>query len=151
KGIPYRETVIWKEPPGISGATPENLSKAWSGIVSADGQARQKTGYFARTWHDEPATTTLRVTKDVPVVIRVQAKAEIPTCFREMRRLAPSSRAFSSARMFLRGANLGNYLEAPRGQNWGVSYSTEDFAHIKEEGFDHVRIPIAWHHYSGAG
>jgi len=149
KGVAYRETVVWKEQPEISGATSDPPAKPWSGTAFSDAKGGPNSAYFARTWHNEPATTTLRVTKDLPVVIRLQAKAETPAGFKEMRRLAPYSQAFASARMFRRGANLGNYLEAPPGQNWGVNYSTEDFAHIKEEGFDHVRIPIAWHHYTG--
>jgi endoglucanase len=60
-----------------------------------------------------------------------------------------NSPAHFLAKKFLRGANLGNYLEAPPNQNWGASYSTEDFVNIHREGFDHVRIPIAWHHYTG--
>jgi endoglucanase len=29
-----------------------------------------------------------------------------------------------------------------------MHYTEEDFANIKKEGFDHVRLPIAWHHYA---
>lgn len=58
--------------------------------------------------------------------------------------------AHQAAKKFLRGANLGNYLEAPSNQNWGAKYSEEDFDSIRKEGFDHVRLPIAWHHYAGA-
>jgi endoglucanase len=50
----------------------------------------------------------------------------------------------------MRGANLGNYLEAPAGQNWGQTYNATDFANIKTEGFDHVRIPARWNDYTGA-
>ena len=51
--------------------------------------------------------------------------------------------------MFLRGANLGNYLEAPPGQKWGVTVSADEFAAMKREGFDHVRVPVGWQHYAG--
>lgn len=64
---------------------------------------------------------------------------------------AGSGPAFASAKQLRRGVNLGNYLEAPRGQNWGASYSAEDFRAIRSEGFDHVRLPVAWHYYAGAG
>src|SRR5436309_7744946 len=68
----------------------------------------------------------------------------------EMRRVASrSTPAHQAARRFLRGTNLGNYLEAPPGQDWGAHYSEQDFVRIKAEGFDHVRLPVAWHHYSG--
>ena len=52
---------------------------------------------------------------------------------------------------FRKGANFGNYLEAPRTQNWGVTYSERDLDAVKAEGFDHVRLPIRWNDYAGAG
>src|SRR5262245_8368588 len=61
------------------------------------------------------------------------------------------SLAHRAAKKFLRGVNLGNYLEAPPTQNWGATYSRADFVQIRAEGFDHVRLPIAWHHYTGPG
>ena len=68
----------------------------------------------------------------------------------EMRRITSrDTPAHRAAKKFLRGANLGNYLEAPPGQDWGAHYSEQDFVHLKAEGFDHVRLPIAWHHYAG--
>lgn len=70
----------------------------------------------------------------------------------EMKRMdGAHSRAAKAVMHFMRGANLGNYLEVPRGQNWGVKISAEDFEHMKHEGFDHVRVPIGWQDYAGAG
>src|SRR5688572_5805022 len=60
-----------------------------------------------------------------------------------------ASPAEAALKNFRRGANLGNYLEAPPNHDWGAKYSEKDFANIKNEGFDHVRLPIAWHHFSG--
>jgi len=57
--------------------------------------------------------------------------------------------AFRAAKRFQHGANLGNYLEAPPGQNWGVTVTADEFAAMKREGFDHVRVPVGWHHYAG--
>jgi endoglucanase len=57
--------------------------------------------------------------------------------------------AYRAAKMFQRGVNLGDYLEAwPRG-DWSVKVEAPEFAQIKKEGFDHVRVPIGWHHYAG--
>ena len=68
----------------------------------------------------------------------------------DLRRVSGRNTAgYQAARKFLRGTNLGNYLEAPPGQDWGARYSEQDFVQIKAEGFDHVRVPIAWHHYAG--
>jgi endoglucanase len=57
--------------------------------------------------------------------------------------------AYREAKLFMHGANLGNYLEVPPGQNWRVTVAAEEFAQMKHEGFDHVRVPIGWHHYAG--
>lgn len=54
-----------------------------------------------------------------------------------------------SAQRFLRGVNLSNCLEAPPGQDWGAHYAAKDLDDIRAQGFDHVRIPVAWHHYAG--
>jgi len=59
------------------------------------------------------------------------------------------SPAHEALKQFRRGANLGNYLEAPKGQDWGSHYTEADFDHIKSEGFDHVRLPIRWNDYAG--
>lgn len=48
----------------------------------------------------------------------------------------------------MRGANLGNYLEAPKGVDWGAKYDERDFQNIRNEGFDHVRLPVRWTDYA---
>ena len=58
--------------------------------------------------------------------------------------------AYAAAKLFLRGANLGDYLEANR--HWRQNeVSADDFVQMKKEGFDHVRVPIGWHQYAGPG
>lgn len=52
---------------------------------------------------------------------------------------------------FLRGANFGNYLETSPDANWRLVHTREDLARVRAEGFDHVRIPVKWSAYSGAG
>ena len=59
------------------------------------------------------------------------------------------SPAYHAAKLFQHGVNLGNYLEVPPGQDWGVTVSADEFAAMKREGFDHVRVPVGWHHYVG--
>jgi len=59
--------------------------------------------------------------------------------------------AYRAAQWFLHGVNLGNYLEAPPGESWGVQVAPDEFPQIKHEGFDHVRIPVGWQHYTGPG
>ena len=43
--------------------------------------------------------------------------------------------------------NLGNGWEAPPDNTWGVHFTTEDIDRIAAEGFDHIRVPVAWHFY----
>ncbi len=47
-----------------------------------------------------------------------------------------------------RGVNLGNALEAEQEGWWGVTLEESFFRLAKEAGFDHVRVPIAWHHHT---
>lgn len=47
-----------------------------------------------------------------------------------------------------RGINLGNALDAPKGQDWGLTIQKEHFPIIKNAGFDSVRIPIRWSDYA---
>jgi endoglucanase len=59
------------------------------------------------------------------------------------------SPAYQAAKQFRRGVNLGDYLEA--GWNSPIRYEAEEFATIKAQGFDHIRVPIGWHRYTGPG
>jgi endoglucanase len=60
------------------------------------------------------------------------------------------SPAHRAAQWFRRGANLGDYLEASRQYfGRGVTVSADEFAQMKQEGFDHVRVPIGWQQYAG--
>jgi len=148
----YREEILWDKiivtGSSLSNGSFEQGSAGWSGGTIDKPPEPLDGSNCARTWHNSPMTTTLSVTKGVPVVLTLFAKAAIPEGFQEMRRFSPGSSGFLAAAKFQRGANLGNYLEAPPGQDWGMHYGPEDFAHIKTEGFDHVRIPVAWHHYT---
>ena len=76
----------------------------------------------------------------------------VPSNPPEMKRLRePNSPAQEAAKWFLRGANLGNYLESPAHASWGVTVSADEFGIMKREGFDHVRIPARWSDYTGPG
>ena len=60
------------------------------------------------------------------------------------------SPAHRAAQWFKHGVNLGDYLEVPPNQGWGVTVSADEFAQMKRAGFDHVRLPVGWQHYAGA-
>ena len=108
--------------------------------------------HYARTWHNQTLSAQIQVTGGRPVTIRLSARAVRPEGLVEMKRIAGrSTPAHRAAKRFLHGANLGNGLEAPPGQDWGVHYTPDDLRLIRAEGFDHVRIPVGWHHYTGPG
>src|SRR6266498_82235 len=59
--------------------------------------------------------------------------------------LARDTPAHLAARRFMRGVNLSNYLEYnPGDPARNQTYSANDFVLIRAEGFDHVRVPVAW-------
>jgi endoglucanase len=43
---------------------------------------------------------------------------------------------------FMRGFCFGNRLDAPNEGDWGPKIRVEDFASVRERGFDHVRLPV---------
>jgi endoglucanase len=165
KGVIYREEVLWDdikvEGAKLSGGGFElgsaGKDPTWQSgggaIISQTREAPAAEGSrYARTWHNQTLFTALQVAGGRPVTIHVLARAVRPSGLREMRRIeGRSSPAHLAAQRFLRGANLANSLEAPPGQDWGGHYNAHDLRLIKNEGFDHVRIPVAWHHYTGPG
>ena len=107
---------------------------------------------YARAWHNATLATKLRVTAGTPVTLRLKARAALPKGFREPRRiLGRDTPAHRAAKRFRHGANFGNDLEVPPGQNWAVNYTDVDVKNVKAEGFDHIRLPVGWHHYTGPG
>lgn len=70
---------------------------------------------------------------------------------KEMQPLATTNTpADRAAQWFKRGVNLGDHLEAtPRQGRVAATVSADAIAQMKREGFDHLRVPIGWHHYAG--
>ncbi|MBM3881603.1 MAG: glycoside hydrolase family 5 protein [Verrucomicrobia bacterium] len=157
----YRAEVLY-DAVTATGATVVNGSfetldgsaiSGWSGGTTQAGSANipaVEGARVARAWHNNGLSQTLTVQAGVPVRLRFHARAVVPFGFREMIPIAnPESPAHQAARRFMRGVNFGNYLEAPP-NTWGTfRYEPHDFALARAEGFDHVRVPVAWHHYTG--
>ncbi|HYE30660.1 MAG TPA: glycoside hydrolase family 5 protein [Methylomirabilota bacterium] len=160
-GTIYRQEILWDAfsaegtsltNPGFEAGTATSAT-GWSGGTpqTAYVWATPLEGSrMLRTWHNGASTRTLRVTAGTPVTLRVSARSYLPPDYQDMKPLGKNTPAHETARRFMRGANLGNYLEAPP-NTWGtIVYTKEDFRLMKQEGFDHVRLPIAWHYYAGA-
>jgi endoglucanase len=160
----YKQEVLWDACSAINGALPNGSFESVSGgipagwwrtygtdgsvdsgpITPVDGQN------YARVWHDGPLSCNISVTGGVPVTLSFFARAVFPTNFTDMTRvLSTSTPAHVAALRFMRGVNMGNYLEAPPGQDWGSHYTTNDFINARSQGFDHIRIPIGWNYYAG--
>src|SRR5262245_53485412 len=91
------------------------------------------------------------LTSPKATLLAVDSSPFVPSNPPELKPLSNhNSPAYQAAKLFLRGANLGNYLEVPKGQNWGVTATADEFAIMKHEGFDHVRVPVGWHNYTGS-
>ncbi len=164
KGVTYKQEIFWDDVQvagtsldhgGFQGPGATGAGGTWQGAGTVTEQtddlpAAEGT-HYARSWHNEAIFTTLQVTGGQPVTIRLSARAVRPEGFVEMKRIAGrATPAHNAAKRYLRGANLGNGLEVPPGQDWGAHYTPEDVKLIRAEGFDHVRIPAGWHHYTGA-
>lgn len=159
----YKQEVLWDAVSATNSVVPNGSFESVSGGLPASWYRPYGSGYatngpvapvdgarYIRVWHDGPLACSINVTGGLPVTLRLFARAQIPTNFTDMARVTNlNSAAHIAAKKFMRGVNLGNYLEAPPNQNWGASYSTNDFTWIRSEGFDHVRLPIAWHYYTG--
>ena len=104
---------------------------------------------YVIVWTGSTLRQTLAVTGGIPVTLSFQARARTPAGYVAMPPLrSRNTPAYRAARQFMRGVNLSHYLEAPAGEDWGQRYTTDDFARIKSEGFDHVRIPCAWQNHT---
>jgi endoglucanase len=162
-GSVYKQEVLWDalKATGFSlgNAGFESVSGGtivgWSGGVSQLGTAAVPAvdgSRLARSWVNEPLTRSFAVTGGATNTLRFFARAATPAGFQEMRPIpGRNTPAHQTALKFMRGVNFGNYLEAPP-NTWGtIVYTAQDFALARAEGFDHVRLPIAWHHYTGPG
>jgi endoglucanase len=128
----FRQVVEWRDP-SVEGAT---LTTQFVGAVTSS--------------HDDTRELALNAEAGRPVVVRIKVRAVPPAGFAWMHRIeATDTPAHRAMAHFKRGVSLGNDLEAPRGHNWGAWYTPADLRHIAKEGFDHVRLPVAWHEYTG--
>jgi len=106
---------------------------------------------IAATWHNRPLSQTLKLKAGQQVVLKLHAKAATPPDFFPPKRLGNDTPAHRACAQLKRGMNLGNGWEAPPDQSWGVHFTTDDIDRIAAEGFDHIRVPVAFHFYLKPG
>lgn len=100
----------------------------------------------AAAWHGRPLVGKLAVKAGVPVTLTVHARAATVPGFQAPARLPRDTPAHRACAKLKRGVNLGNCWEAPPG-TWGIHYDTTDIDKIADQGFDHVRVPVAWQYH----
>jgi endoglucanase len=105
----------------------------------------------AASWSKRPLSQSLEVRAGVRITLRLHAMAATPPDFMPPARLGRLTPAHRAILPLKRGMNLGNGWEAPPGSGWGLEFTPEDIDRIADQGFDHIRVPVAWHHYLESG
>ncbi|MCW1916194.1 glycoside hydrolase family 5 protein [Luteolibacter sp. GHJ8] len=100
----------------------------------------------AASWHGRPLISKLTVKSGVPVSLKLHARAATVPGFKAPARLGQDTPAHRACATLKRGVNFGNGWEAPPG-SWGIKYGIEDVDRVADEGFDHIRVPVAWHYH----
>ncbi|RYD41051.1 MAG: glycoside hydrolase family 5 protein, partial [Verrucomicrobiaceae bacterium] len=100
----------------------------------------------AVTWQNRPLFQTQRLKAGQKVTLKLHARAATLPDFVAPKRLGKNTPAHEAVKRITRGVNLGNCWEAPPPYSWGIRYTVEDIDRIADEGFDHIRVPVAWHH-----
>jgi endoglucanase len=98
----------------------------------------------AASWHGRPLVGKLAVKAGVPVQLTIRARAATVPDFKSPRILPADTPAHRAAARLKRGVNFGNGWEAEPG-TWGIEYTVKDVDLAADQGFDHIRVPVAWH------
>jgi endoglucanase len=133
-----KQPAAWNSPWG-----PYPAPDSWP-FKNAEALEGKKVG---ASWHDRPLVQSLQVSAGTTVSLTFHAKAATLPDFITPKRLPSSTPAHHACARLKRGVNLGNGWEVPPGQAWNVRFTTEDIEQIAKEGFDHIRIPVCWHHH----
>jgi endoglucanase len=110
----------------------------------ATAEARTGNG-LAASGCQRPLTQILHVKGGRTVTLRLHVMAATPPDFIIPEPLGDDTPAHRALARLKRGVNLGNGWEAEKHGSWGTRFTTEDIDRIAAEGFDHIRVPVAWH------
>ncbi|WAC21526.1 glycoside hydrolase family 5 protein [Luteolibacter sp. SL250] len=112
-----------------------------------EGAASHEGKSVGTSWHNRMLSQTLQVKKGNHVTITLQARAANLPGYVAPKTYPKDSAAHQAAAKIKRGVNLGNCWEVGPPFSWKVPYTPDDIDKIAAEGFDHIRIPVAWHHH----
>ncbi len=161
-GTIFRKEVLWDDlratgthlaNPGFETRTdgqPDGWAAAYGNPLAADqwplADSQPKEGKFlAASWQSRPLVQKLAVKNGQEVTLTLHARAATPPGLVAPKRLGKDTPAHRAIAKIKRGVNLGNGWEAPP-KSWGMKFTPEDIDHIADEGFDHIRVPVAWNH-----
>jgi endoglucanase len=130
----------------IEDGHPAAWQSPWAAYPAPDAWPLAEKG-VAAAWCNRPLAQTFQVKAGQTVSLHLHAKAATPPGFIAPKSLGQDTPAHRALAGLKRGVNLGNGWEAPPDQSWGVHFATEDIDRIAAEGFDHIRVPVAWHFY----
>ena len=133
-----------------SGPQPAGWTSRWAPYLTPDewplAGAEARTGKSVGvSWCQRQLVQTLKLKAGHKVTLKLHAKAATPPGFISPKRLGPDTPAHKALAHLKHGVNLGNGWESPPNEGWGTKFTTEDIDHIAAEGFDHIRVPVAWH------
>ena len=100
----------------------------------------------AAAWHGRPLTQTIRVTAGTRIRLEFHARAAITPGFEAPESPGHGTPAHQALKRLRRGVNLGNCWESNPGEAT-VKFTPDDIDRIADSGFDHIRVPVAWHHW----
>ncbi|MEP4078593.1 glycoside hydrolase family 5 protein [Haloferula sp.] len=146
-GKELRQELLWQEVDGTkfkAGALPEGWSSPWRDYPKA-GEWPINGSEVAASWHGRPLMSELECRAGVELKLKLRVKAAVPEGFVEPKRLEGVTPAHRAAAKMKRGVNLGNCWEGASGTG-AVSFEVGDIDNIAKAGFDHVRVPVGWHH-----
>ena len=167
-GASFRKEVLWDELSAQgttlanggfesqSGGKPDAWNPVYRAYLTADawplaGSTPRQGKSLAATWQGRPLSQTLQVKAGRTVTLKLHAMAATLPGFVPPKRLGQDTPAHLAAAGIKRGVNLGNCWDAPPPYSWGIRYTPDDIGRIAAEGFDHIRVPVAWHHHLKQG
>ncbi|MBM3845257.1 MAG: hypothetical protein FJ405_03090 [Verrucomicrobia bacterium] len=129
---------------------------SWSGIelrgATWSGESTAISATPVTSWHGGPVDLTIAVTENKKVHLVLNAQAVRTADMEEMKPIrGGSSPAHKARKRFSQGVVFRQWLELEPRNSGRLTYSEADLVNVKGEGFDHVRVPVAWHQHLQRG
>jgi len=157
----FRQEILWDDISAVgtqlengsfesqSGGKPDSWTPVYGPYLATDAwplahAAPLQGTTLAASYQNRPLAQSLKLTAGRMVTLKLHARAATLPGFVPPQRLGHDTPAHHAAAKIKRGVNLGNCWDAPPPYTWGVRYTPDDIDRIAAEGFDHIRVPVAW-------